>query len=353
MRGGSKVLRYVGKVQKLPPRWIVIFFVLIIVVAVASTAIIYFRLYDAPHSRTSYESFNDTHYEKCLYVETLWGLGNRLRTMNAAYEVAKMLNRKLIIVIENTFDKNIMDAHPHDLIASPHLTVIRKRDMKGLKYKTLKYNVPDDCSIKTRIKDLRKHDSDKNLHLFCCGLFLVDIKLKHLFYKELVPTQKVMDHIAHVLHKIKNNYVVGVHIRQGTIGDYYNGNFFGRWDNSDDRPPTLCCVEKDNDDETGKDDKNTCPNAAPHLKLFVEKMREVNADMFFVCSDRPGCMLVLEQEFPKKIIYNPLSVNYDVNTFAAFCDWYCLGQCNKLILSSLSSFSSEAKKLGGAEHMLV
>jgi len=69
---------------------------------------------------------------------------------------------------------------------------------------------------------------------------------------------------------------------------------------------------------------------------------------FFICSDRPGCILWLEQEFPKRLIHNEMIIEYEVDYIHSFCEWYCLAACNEMILSSSSSFSHEAAKMNDA-----
>jgi hypothetical protein len=74
---------------------------------------------------------------------------------------------------------------------------------------------------------------------------------------------------------------------------------------------------------------------------------------FFVCSDRPGCILAVEQAFPGKLIYNSITIDHDVDFVRGFCDWWCLANCKKMLLSSASSFSIEAAKVRGAETVLI
>jgi hypothetical protein len=81
--------------------------------------------------------------------------------------------------------------------------------------------------------------------------------------------------------------------------------------------------------------------------------KNTNADLFFICTDRPGCLLVLEQEFPRKIVHNGIHAKFNIDTISSFCDWYCLSQCNELILSGISSFSGEAMKIKDLDHVLV
>ena len=73
--------------------------------------------------------------------------------------------------------------------------------------------------------------------------------------------------------------------------------------------------------------------------------------IFFVCSDRPGCIEYFEDVFPGRIATNALVKTLDNDAFGAFCDWYCLSMCSTLILSRTSSFSREAEiKSGAATH---
>jgi hypothetical protein len=287
--------------------------------------------------------------ERVLYVEANWGLGNRLRTYSVAYELAHRLNRKMVIVIEDNWDKRIYDAHPNDLFSEPDIRVIKKAALMGVVYHQLIYNVPNDCSIEKSLADFTALDRHTNLLIYCCGLRVPGLEVGNIFYKQIKPSNTVMTRISPILMQFVGKKVVGVHIRQGSIGDYYYGNYYGKWDNAENKPPTLCCWK----DATKN--VSACPDAATPLDGFIEAMkRETNVDLFFICSDRPGCMLALEQEFPKKLVYNNMSVNYEIDTVSAFCDWYCLSQCDKLILASnLSSFSGEAIKVKNTEHVFV
>jgi hypothetical protein len=124
------------------------------------------------------------------------------------------------------------------------------------------------------------------------------------------------------------------------------GYFFGKWENSDQSVmPIGCCV---NDNKQ----KIPCPENAPIAERFVEKMKAMPSDaIFFVCSDRPGCIEYLEDVFPGRIATNAWVDTFDNDAFGAFCDWYCLSMCSTLILSGTSSFSREAEmKSGAATH---
>jgi hypothetical protein len=287
--------------------------------------------------------------EKVLYVEAVWGLGNRLRTFNIAYELAKKLDLHMVIVMEDTFDERIFDAYPNDLFVEPDIGIVKKSSLTNVDYYKIEYNVEGDCSLKYSYADfLAARRKNTNLYIYCCGLRIPDLTIENIFYKQLKPTYKVMQRIEPTLNKFVGKTVVGVHIRQGSIGDYYYGNFFGDWDNKDDKPPTMCCYK----DKTKN--LSTCPESAPHLERFIDAMKkETSADYFFICSDRPGCLLVLEQEFPQRLLYNNLSITYNIDSFNAFCDWYCLSQCSKLILTGISSFSGEALKVKNSSHVIV
>ena len=294
-----------------------------------------------------------------LYVYGLWGLANRLRSWNVAWDVAGAMNRDLVLVIEDEFGP-MYNAHPDDLWKFPNVPVIKASALPSAdKMEKVMYNAA--CSITfswgTKVENavdlrtLNETTTKKDMLLECCGMDLVGesgLRLTNAFYHAIQPSDKVMREIDPLLSKIKSHNVVGVHIRQGTIADYFNAEFFGHWDNKDQTPPTQCCFRDQ------KRNLSSCPSSASLLEDFIVAMkRETNADFFFVCSDRPGCFLMLEQEFPRRLLYNRIKVEHDLDTMTAFCDWFCLAHCKKMLLSRASSFSQEASKLYNPEYVLV
>jgi hypothetical protein len=177
------------------------------------------------------------------------------------------------------------------------------------------------------------------------------LDFSNTFYGQIKPTDAVMALMQETLDKILgHDLVVGVHIRQGNISDYHQKYFFGEWehDGNDNDLPLMCCYE-----DTSKN-LSSCSRQVVGIERYLDAMRnEPEHARFFVCSDRPGCILAVEQAFPGKLIYNSITIDHDVDFVRGFCDWWCLANCKKMLLSSASSFSIEAAKVRGAETVLI
>jgi hypothetical protein len=283
--------------------------------------------------------------KRTLYVDAIWGLGNRLRTYNVAYDLAISIGWDIVIFDDN-HDKLVFNTDLSTLFHVPNIKITNKSTVPPTSYKVISYNVENDCSLLTTIDELVNIGSD--VCIYCCGLQVPEVPAKNLFYKLIQPSTTVLDKVKHLLESFHNHYVVGVHIRQGSVADYKLGNFFGTWNNKENTPPLLCCMEDKNKN------MSSCPEKSPSIDRFIATMKlEPSSTQFFICSDRPGCILHLAQEFPNQIIHNGIGIEYEVNTFDAFCDWYCLSQCQKLILTQVSSFSGESIKVNNIPYVVV
>ena len=280
-----------------------------------------------------------------IVISPMWGLCNRLRTLRVAHDLAKALNRRLAVVdvAQDEEFKSMFNGRLRDLFVSRWLTFL---DVVP-QHQATRFTHNEDCTLRTTLKEMQSVRS-KYIVIRACGL-TVDGGLTETneFYQSLVPTALSTARMAQALSQITPN-TIGVHIRQGNISDYRKGNFFGAWKQHQDptKLPIECCDNGDNSDKV-------CPNNAPRIEQFIEKMKAENAvngtSTFFVCSDRPGCYNVLRQTFPGQIINNPVEIEYDAKALNAFCDWYCLAKCNQIIVTSISSFSGEAAKMNGAK----
>ena len=292
--------------------------------------------------------------KKRLFVRAMWGLANHLRTYNVAYELSLELNRQMIIVNHRDYEFYQVDFNDFAHLDGIEIQTINEIELKSMMSKSAKvisYNVPNDCTLKLSESEWDALDRYDDIVLVVCGIIEFDnLKINNVFYNALRPTPIVMNMMENVLdrmadYKALGKSVVGVHIRQGSIQDYYTGYFFGSWENSEKKPPTMCCFDNESKN------LSSCPDSASGIERFVSHMKKQSKKtVFFVCSDRPGCILYLEQEFPGRIIYNPqtaLRVETKVDTLGAFCDWYCLSRCDHLILTGVSSFSTEAIRYRG------
>ncbi len=292
-----------------------------------------------------------------LFVRGMWGLANHLRTYNTAYDLAQELGRKLVIVNNRDFAFYQVDFADYAVLKGDGLDVqfISADELDNtlsVSHKVVIYN-QQDCTMynsPSEWDDINHHD---DIVINACGLIPYDgLPITDRFYKALMPNDKVISMIKPVMDRIiqcraNDQRVVGVHIRQGSIKDYETGYFFGPWENSQKHAPAMCCFE-----DTIKN-VCACPKAAPGIEGFQRAMKNHKDAVFFICSDRPGCVLYLEQEYSGKLIFNPnaLRIEHDVDTVSAFCDWYCLSQCDHLILTGVSSFSTEAIRYRGENNI--
>ena len=281
--------------------------------------------------------------QRTLYLSTMWGLGNRLRTMRVALDVCRALGWRLVVV--HVDDKGYEGAPPEDLFVVPGIEYAREVP-RGTK--TIAHNVKNDCSLDMSIENIRiGAEGLPAVCIYACGLKVAGLADDSVMYETMRPTPKVIEACSIALKALDaTKNPVGVHIRQGSAPDFKSGYFFGKWENSDQSVmPIGCCVN-------GNKHETPCPESAPIAERFVEKMKTMPEDaVFFVCSDRPGCIEYLEDVFPGRIATNAWVKTFDNDAFGAFCDWYCLSMCSTLILSRTSSFSREAEiKSGAATH---
>ena len=285
-----------------------------------------------------------------IYVKADWGLGNRLRTLRVAYAAAKTLGAELLFVnAYNEGNFNIRHLDELFVVDDPDVRVVDEDAPEGTRTLSWSPGGGGGCTLSMPFADFEAALFDEwRLSLVCCEIklagFSPDPSL--MLYRHLHVSDTVREYVAPVLKAMADarstgGEVVGVHIRQGHIYDYNNNYFFDYWDSSANEPPTSCCFA-----DVAKN-VSSCLGNAPHLERFVELMRQAgDGAVFFVCSDRPGCLLNLEQFFPHRIIYNPIKVEHTMQTTTAFCDMVCLANCDRLIVSQISSFSTEAELMG-------
>ena len=345
-----------------------------VIVVVAIAIILVASVIASAHGKraTTTESFSDNSERRELIILAEWGMCNRLRCFNVAYELAMHTGRALVLINESKHYEKFWQGDWKQLIelpdGAPHVRFEPLSYLVDLGDRAHAVGKPlDDCGVSLSLKTLmeRPGAGDKAfLMIKTCEIRCPkqgDVHIRNLFYKRIKPTRMIMDRVSQPLAFIRKEGCIGVHIRQGNIPDYEQGYFFGPWkkkdggdgdggddgdgDGGDDgdessRLPVLCCF-----DDQGKN-KSPCPKAAPGIERFVAAMRKQGADAkFFVCSDRPGCMVFLESMFPQRVFYTSKAIERETDFVRGFCDWYCLGHCRKLLLSSPSSFSIEAAKL--------
>ena len=293
-------------------------------------------------------------YPPTLYVRRLWGGANRFRTLNVAFDLARTLNVDMVI-LENddaywSAKMNELCVVPFPTQSSPPLKVmptdefLRSRPKET--YVELNYNVDGDCSRRTTVAEVRTIvNSGKSAVIYACGLFVDLPRVSDDFYRWMRLTPQMEQALGPMVRTINEKRAVGVHVRLGSTRDAQNSWFFTKWEGSTTRPPVFCCSEDP------KKNLSSCPSTAVPIERFVNALKKFGPQQtIFVSGDRVGCLLWLLQEFPDQIVYNErrdLVENKVVDSVTAFKDWWCLGECSKLVLSGISSFSGESMKRKG------
>lgn len=277
-----------------------------------------------------------------LYVKASWGIANRFRTYRASYDLARALKRRLVIVDgekDGGFDADLGDiVEIKDIRVIPLGEYQKMIDLHHL-------NPTDACSI---VKPLRHFESlagYQKIVINACDLLVDGLTGTNDFYKHIKPSKKALDSMGRILQVIRQKKAVGVHVRQGSISDYYNGYFFAKWDNSADEPPYMCCYNN-----TSLNTSSCLDNVVGYEKYREMMDKEPKDTMFFIATDRPACLLQFKVHFPRRILHNPLQTDPDVSTFTGFLDFWCLAHCSKLIISQISSFSGEAIRVNGTPY---
>ena len=285
------------------------------------------------------------HSDNVLFVQPMWGIGNRLRVIRKAYELSKLLNRRLVIIETNDafFDCPSMKR----LFKISKIDFITENEFKKLKKNSLTTitNLDQKCETEVDVQNLLQ--THTQLYTQSCDIYNDDLKQARSFYLDI---KSVFNDKAYrqtdIRHYFKHNIrikscskVVGVHVRQGSVADYKYGNFFGKWDNQDD---SMCPYFPQFYDES-RNLSATHPRAPP-IEKYIQQMRDYDESVvFFVCADRIGTLLYLYQLFPGRVVINPLTLPDDKpNSKYALQDFLMLSKCDELIVTQIGSFSTEA-----------
>ena len=269
-----------------------------------------------------------------LYVRAFWGIGNRLRTLRVAYDLARELGRPLVLVEE--LDSGC-SARLSDMLDLPVARVLPHRRHVPRCATRLRFNAPTGCGLHLPLDAFRAIPGD--IFIEACELRVEGLADSRAFYRHVRLKPRLRDALAPFSARLRS--CVGVHIRQGSISDYRQGNFFGAWDNSSPEEPVGCCV-------AGSETPTLCPSSAPKLDSFVDGMKRYpEGTAFFVASDRPGCIQRLHAEVPGRILHLPLRVERKLDTFRGMCDFLALSACRELLVTRVSSFSEEASVVRG------
>jgi hypothetical protein len=278
-----------------------------------------------------------------LYVWPLWGIGNRLRTVRVCYNIANKLGHELVIL--EHYDEGFDEASLTNLVNLPFRS-LKLHDFKRIpNVPVLEYN--DQCTLKISSDELDTYSG----RTFCIRACAVEVtgddalNTTNEMYKHV--RFSLYDEDLKMLSKIfTNRNLVGVHIRQGNVNDWARGYFFNEeWRSISEREPTsspqFCCFA--NADQN----ISACTSNVTPVDSYIEKMKQYPSDtQFFVCADRTGCLLYLHQMFPNRIHMLPLTIQTDkVNTKSGLADFVGLSRCSQVIVSHVSSFADEARRV--------
>jgi len=277
-----------------------------------------------------------------IFVQALWGIGNRLRTIRKTCSLAKHLNRDVVII-----------DHVDDGLKVPMKAFfgVRTIHMPLLVFKIFyepycaHFIFNDQCTLKHDVS-VFESVGRKNIFIKACEL---NIKGVDMDDRSIYKTWKPMidDKSKRIIKSIKKHKrVVGVHIRQGNVNDWDRGYFFNdEWKDiktrQPDSAPHFCCYDSKNKN------LSSCTSNIQPLEQFISKMKEYPTDTYFyVCSDRVGCIIHLYQLFPGKIISNDIEMETaKLDIYKSMQDFICLSECNEMIVSDISSFSDESRRI--------
>ena len=292
--------------------------------------------------------FVGTKKNNVLYVWPLWGIGNRLRTLRVCFAISKYMKKEMVIIEheDEGFKGSISK-----IFGLPFKTVSLKYFLTVI---SPLQNVPvvnytEQCANRLSYDILSKHKNTSVCFKGCEIRFDSDnlnfVNDRSLYsYIHFTPPTVSIDK---VLHEIRTKSAIGVHIRQGNVNDWERGFFFNdEWrgisKKEPESAPLMCCFE-----DKSKN-LSACTSNVTYLERYIKKMKTFpNDTTFFICSDRPGCMLYLHQLFPNRIISNSLAIETKlIDTMRGVYDFYCLSQCTKIIATDVSTFCDEARRIG-------
>ncbi len=286
-----------------------------------------------------------------IYLVPVWGLCNRLRAIRPAYDLARALGCRLVVVDVPgpTFKPPML----RDMLSMPGVMWDDGWIPPGVPI--LRSNSGKHCTVRLPLLAFREMAAQyPAIGIEACGIDVYGLPVpdKAPVYEGLRLKPLAARACEPVLKRLREapGECIGVHIRQGAPVDYNLKNFFGYWPEHGTDPrrehvPTACCWA-----EAGKS-THACPAQFTPLEDFLAAMREAPEDAtFFVCSDRPGCLDVFREEFGERMVTTDPAVlgRHDgTDSLGAVAEWYCLSQCDRILTSLFSSFGREAAYVRG------
>lgn len=255
---------------------------------------------------------------KSIYCQPLGGLCNRMRVITGAVELAKILNRKLIIIWTSDCTLNakfsdLFEPIPYEVIETS-LTSISQRLRWHTLTKLLGYKVFDDLWIKNHARNIPTEKwlpLMQNYRIFIYSNLDIILNGDYSIFK---PKKIVLEEFNNVN---VNKNVIGIHIRRN---DNVNAIRFS---------PT---------------------------QLFIDRIHEdlrINPNIqYYLATDDPDEENNFIQEFGDSIIIykkHSLDRNNPLAIKDALIDLYNLSCCNKIYGSYYSSFSDTAALWSGID----
>lgn len=289
-----------------------------------------------------------------LYVVPVWGLANRLRTIRRAYDLACALRCRLVVI--ETPDSSFKGPWLREMIS-----------LRGVLWGTgwippgvpiVRPNSKTSSTLRLPLMAFRDLAAQHPAIGIAAASAFVPYGVPEPPAAKIYEGMRLLPVAAAacepVLKKLREapGPTIGVHIRHGTPLDYKRNYFFGPWPehlgNDPERThvPQACCWA-----DAAKS-TDSCPDKFSPMEAFVQAMRKAPKDAtFFVCSDRPGCLDVLREEFgsDRVVMSDPAVVGARDSTdnLGALVEWYCLSQCDRILMSLSSSFGREAAFVRG------
>jgi Polysaccharide pyruvyl transferase/Glycosyl transferase family 2 len=261
-----------------------------------------------------------------VYVEVQSGLGNRLRTLSAAYNIAKGLNRELIVIWIPDFH---CEAHFNDLFRSK---------LNVIKYVPVFTNKIDKYDNTNNVID---DDSVHDIFISCSSL----VKSKHTnwtkecnFLQSLSLQENLETKLNDFSKKMNVESYIGVHIRMS-------------------QPDTK-------HDDLSNYDLNTKINTqkwrnASDWKVFVDEMKKILQidpnQQFLLCCDNMEAHNEIIASMESNIIFYPEKL-YDRSTKQiqiALIEVMLLSRTKFILGSNWSTFTELAKRLGNKKAKLA
>lgn len=267
---------------------------------------------------------------RTLYVEPLWGLANRLRTVSGAYAASKLLGCRWCVVW------NVSEHMPR------HISELFKDVPTAARFPQAArlIDLGERCEYTFKRGDFG--DDDIDVAIRCCAF---QIPHRETFYVDTPLTDEMQAAIARLVHGCFDQ--VGVHVRQGDKIDVRNNNFFGPFAPKPLRVPrgNLPCCESKTDLYCNR-----------HCKTVSEYVREIrralrNGDRcIVVATDRNECVGRIQDAFPALSVVCTASPEdgHERDPCQALVHMFMLAACRRIIGNGVSSFSNECRVIGRA-----